>query len=283
MPSQHDRERGSPLAQKLLIFSDIHLLGDGGRIIGLDPAARFREGLSHALAHHADADHLVLLGDLTHHGRSVQYRELQELLSPASMPVTHLLGNHDNRANFIRHFPQAPVTSAGHVQAMLDLGDSCLITLDTTDPDVEPKHAGRLCRARLDWLDQALTWAGGKPVALAMHHPPLVTGLTGMDRIALQNPDALYDRLAAYTAPVHLLCGHIHRTISGTARGVGFTIFKSPCHQHPMSLGVEGSSQSVDEPGAYGIVLASAAGFVVYSEDFAIAAGAATRHDLGSK
>ena len=31
--------------EKLLIFTDIHLVNDGDDIIGLDPAARFREGL----------------------------------------------------------------------------------------------------------------------------------------------------------------------------------------------------------------------------------------------
>ena len=49
-----------------------------------------------------------------------------------------------------------------------------------------------------------------------------------------------------------------------------------------MTLGVAGSEQSVDEPGAYGIVLASEDGFIVHSEDFAIAQAASVMRDAGS-
>ena len=271
-----------PYSVKLLVFTDLHLVDAGEEIIGLDPAKRFAEGLAHALAQHPDAAGLVLMGDLTHHGRTAQFEQLRDLLADVPMPVTFMMGNHDNRDVFRRVFPDANVSGAGHVQSMTDLGGAVLITLDTTDPDVEPRHSGRLCTARLKWIEQALAWAAGKPVIIAMHHPPVMTGFTGMDRIALQDPEPLLDMLRGYEGSLHLLCGHVHRTISGFASGVPFTILKSPCHQQPMTLGLGGSTQSVDEPGAYGIVLAGEDGIVVHSEDFAIAAAAALQSDPAS-
>jgi 3',5'-cyclic AMP phosphodiesterase CpdA len=270
------------LFKKLLVFTDLHIIEAGQDIIGLDPAMRFAEGLAHALAHHPDASGLVLMGDLTHHGRPAQYERLIDILAPVKIPITYLLGNHDDRAMFRKLFPEASVTSSGHVQRMQDFGELVLITLDTTDPDVDPPHSGIFCHDRLAWLEHSLAKARGKPVIVAMHHPPVMTGFTGMDRIALQNPAPLRALLRAYDGPLHLLCGHVHRTISGLAHGLPFTIFKSPCHQQPMTLGVGGTDQSVDEAGAYGIVLAGPEGIVVHSEDFASAATATPKRDPGS-
>lgn len=267
---------------KLLVFSDLHLLEEGGEIIGLDPFAQFSDGLKHALALHPDASRVVLLGDLTHHGRPAQYEQLRRALDQLALPVSYMLGNHDNRAQFRDAFPEAEATSAGHIQQMVDLGPACLITLDTLDDHPDPVHSGRLCADRLVWLERALVGAAGRPVIVALHHPPFATGFTGMDAIALQEPTPFLARLRAYPGRVQLLCGHIHRTISGHVHGLPFSVFKSPCHQMPMRLGDEGSAHSVAEPGAYGIVLAGPDSVVVHSEDFAIAASACAREDITS-
>ncbi len=267
---------------KTLVFSDLHLVEDGGDIIGLDPLFQFSEGLAHALSLHPDASRIVLLGDLTHHGRVAQYERLRGALEGLTLPVSFLLGNHDDRANFRSVFPQADVTAQGHVQQVVEMGPACLISLDTLDDEADPLHSGRLDADQLEWLEQVLAQAAGRPVCLAMHHPPFATGFTGMDAIALQEPDRLLALLKAYSGTIHLLCGHVHRTISGHVDGLPFTIFKSPCHQMPMRLGDEGSAHSVAEPGAYGIVLTSASSVVVHTEDFAIAAAATATQDITS-
>ncbi len=267
---------------KFLVFSDLHLVEDGGDIIGLDPLLQFCEGLAHAMSLHPDASRLVLLGDLTHHGRVAQYERLRAALDGLTLPVSFLLGNHDMRANFCSVFPQAEVTAQGHVQQMVEIGPACLISLDTLDDDPRPLHSGRLDPARLIWLEDALAQAAGRPVCLALHHPPFATGFTGMDAIALQEPGPLLALLHAYPGPVQMLCGHVHRTISGHVGGLPFSVFKSPCHQMPMRLGEEGSAHSVAEPGAYGIVLVSRDAVVVHSEDFTIAAAATPTGDITS-
>ena len=71
--------------------------------------------------------------------------------------------------------------------------------------------------------------------------------------------------------PVHIVAGHVHRTISGMWEGVPYTIFKSPCHQQPLDFSIANSSLAVDEPGAYGLLLFDGENLVIHSEDFAIA------------
>ncbi|AKS45634.1 3',5'-cyclic AMP phosphodiesterase CpdA [Octadecabacter temperatus] len=251
--------------EKILALTDLHLRGAGQTIIGLDPTARLREALDAALNDHPDAKALILMGDLTHSGRSEEYETLREILQDCPIPVTYMLGNHDLRAPFRTAFPDAPVTPQGHVQHIIDLPDHRIITLDTHQADVEPHHAGFLCEDRLAWLDAALEGADGRLPLVFTHHPPHAVGLPGMDAIALTNGDALLERLAH--AKAHLFCGHVHRTISGQASGVPFTMFKSTCHQAPLDLIAADSTLSNAEPAAYGLLLLSKGGVIAHSED----------------
>lgn len=254
--------------RKILVMTDLHMRAEGQRIIGLDPGMRLDAALDHALTRHADAEALILCGDLAHAGVADEYRRLRRILARCPIPVIPLLGNHDRRDSFRLVFPDVPTTSDGHVQSVTDLGDTTIITLDTLDgPPFGRTHVGRLDAARLDWLDRTLAGAAGRQLLVCAHHPPMPVGIPAMDAIALADGEQMIERLAAHDAPVHLICGHLHRTVSGMAHGVPFTVLKGTCHQGPLDLHSLDSSLSVDEPGAYGVVLLSPGRIVVHSED----------------
>jgi len=252
---------------KIIVLTDLHICAPGETIIDLDPTARLKAVLTRALTEHPDAAEIVFTGDLTHYGRPEDYTALISAL-PANTPPIHLmLGNHDRRAPFLAAFPDAPTTPQGHVQQHIDLPGWRLILLDTLDdPQTGTEHSGLLCDARLGWLDHALATAGPRKTIVFAHHPPFDTGFDGMDAIKLRDGPELMARLAA--AGVHLLvCGHIHRTIFTTAGGTPSVVFKSPCHQMPLALGPASIHLSVDEPGAYGLLLLGEDSVIVHSQD----------------
>lgn len=255
---------------KLLVVTDLHLKSDGGAIIGLDPAARFRSVLDHALAHHPDASAVILCGDLTHFGNTASYQLLADILASCPLPVIPMMGNHDRRDRFRRVFTAAPMTEQGHVQAVMDLPHHRIITLDTLDGPPYPNghHAGFLCADRLAWLDQALAGAGARMPLVFCHHPPIETGIVGMDQIKLRNGSDLLDRLGGRHA--HLFFGHIHRNITGSIKGVPWTTFKSPCHQCPLDLTSKDSHISVDEPAGYGVLLLPEGGVIAHMQDVGV-------------
>ncbi len=261
---------------KALIFTDLHIMPPGETIIGLDPLARFAEGLAHAIAHHPDAQHLLILGDLSHKGDAASYAGLAEVLATCPIPITVTTGNHDIRSTLYSAFP-GTANPDGFAQTALDLGPIRLLILDTLDDDGNAplEHDGWLCETRLAWLDAELARAAtdGKAVVVFCHHPPCPVGFWAMDAIGLANADALLTRLHAAPHVKHLVCGHIHRTIHASAGGLPVSILKSPCHQIPMILGQGTFADSVDEPGAYGILLALRDTIVVHTEDFALASG----------
>lgn len=254
--------------QKVLILTDLHLRRRGKTIIGLDPVTRLKSALDRATGDHPDATALILMGDLTHSGLAEEYEILRDILSGYSVPTTLMLGNHDNRDTFVAVFPNAPLTRHGHVQTITDLPHHRLITLDTFDAQADPRHSGVLCADRLSWLDTALATAEGRRPLIFAHHPPFDTGILGMDAINLRNGADLLDRLQGTGA--HLFCGHIHRTISGQARGIPYAMFKSTCHQAPLDLSTLDSTLSVAEPAAYGLLLLGPDAVTVHSEDIGL-------------
>ncbi|MDP5083952.1 MAG: phosphodiesterase [Yoonia sp.] len=257
--------------QKILFLSDLHICAPGATIIGLDPAARLQKALDAALTAHGDAAALIVLGDLTHHGLPEEYAVLRGILEAVPIPIIPMLGNHDRREAFLAAFPKAPQTESGHIQHVFDLENHRIITLDSLDgpPYPEGHHAGRLCHARLAFLEDALVSREGRQAIVCIHHPPFATGIVGMDLIRLAQGDSFLDLLARHGA-VHLICGHVHRTMSGSIRGVPWSMFKSPCHQGVIDLETPNSHLSSNEPGAYGLALLSDDGVIVHSEDVGI-------------
>jgi 3',5'-cyclic AMP phosphodiesterase CpdA len=210
---------------------------------------------------------------MTHSGHISEYELLKEATNSYKIPITFMFGNHDNRSNFTKVFPDVSLTSEGHLQKKIVLGNDVLFCLDTlnSDPHFEREHEGKLCEKRLKWLEQELIQVKNKRVSIFTHHPPHNIGFPGMDKIKLSNSADLFNIIKKYQNIKHIFSGHIHRLISGTTNNIGFTIFKSTCHQMPMDLLSVGSSLSVAEPAAYGIVLFDDQSIIAHTEDYQIA------------
>ena len=76
------------MTKKILLMSDLHITEPEVNIAGLDPISRFNRCLEHASIHHPDASHLVLMGDLTHHGLYEEYKILKDALDRQPFETT---------------------------------------------------------------------------------------------------------------------------------------------------------------------------------------------------
>ena len=197
---------------RILHLSDFHLRGDGGlsfRVVDtrecLETAAR------HLLALEQRPDALVITGDLADSGDARAYEMLREALSPLSLPVYAVPGNHDRRdrmRDLLGAWCPADPAVAPYLCCTAEDGPVRLIMLDTMSPG---SHSGHLPELVGDWLERTLEARPGVPTLLFMHHPPFVTGMGAMDE-----PFENVDRFAAILrrAPwVRLCCGHMHRPI----------------------------------------------------------------------
>jgi 3',5'-cyclic AMP phosphodiesterase CpdA len=252
-------------APKILLMTDTHLVRAGQTIIGIDPWARFEAALAHMTRRHPDAARLIVMGDLVHEGGAEVYARMAARLAELALPVSLTLGNHDSRSGFAAGAPCFGTDADGFMQSVHDLGNDRLILLDTLDEGLH-QHWGRLCEKRLAFLEAALTGAGERRVSLFMHHPAFPIGYPGLDAMMLRQAPEFLQFCQGRVA--HIFAGHVHRTISASSHGIGLTTLKGTAHQSPLLLDSWNTSISVDEPGAYGVVLFQPEAIVCHSEDF---------------
>lgn len=248
---------------KIIQITDLHLTRPGDTLFGLDPLARLEAGLADVNLNHADADLVVISGDLANDGERVAYDTLKDHLRSLVPPFRLMLGNHDDRDLFRAVFPEAEAEE-GFVQAAIDTEEGRLIVLDTLDAGhVE----GRLCQVRLDWLDRRLAEVRGRPAFIFMHHPPFKLHMPVLDGVRLADPDALHDLLARHGNVRHIFAGHVHRPVAGSWRGIPFTALRGTNHQFALDFS-EGRLATSHEPPAYAVIFIDAEGVVVHFHDF---------------
>lgn len=251
---------------KWVHLTDLHMVPEGERLHGLDPAARLLACIHHINTHHADALGCILTGDLADRGDLQSYQRLRGLLDELDLPWRLTVGNHDDRANVRSVFPAAFADGGHFAQSVEDTPAGTLILLDSVDAG---KDGGRFCAERLAWLDAKLTeYDDDRPVYLFLHHPPFSIGIPCLDGIALANADEFYDVISRRGNVRHLFVGHVHRPIGGSWRGVAFTALASTNHQVPLDMVTREPVPKYNGAPGYGVVLLSPDGVVMHHQDF---------------
>lgn len=202
---------------RLLQLSDLHVVAPGKLCSGvLDTGAILRAGVDRILAQMpaiGPLDGVLVTGDISEDGSAESYDLAQRELARLGLPVYAVPGNHDNRAAFRAAFrAQAWMSAAGAIDWVVDLPDTRLIGLDTL---VEGQGAGRVQPDTLAFLTQALAGARARAVVVALHHPPMRTGIRFMDNIGLENTAELAAAIPATCGPVMFVAGHVHGVYLG--------------------------------------------------------------------
>jgi 3',5'-cyclic-AMP phosphodiesterase len=215
---------------------------------------------------------VIITGDLTECGLETEYANLAAMLGRTlSMPVYVIPGNHDRRDNLRKTLAHLPgVTHDPHfVQYIVEDYPVRLVMLDTLVPGAS--H-GELSAGQLEWLDQTLAAQPNKPTLIGMHHPPFVTGIPHMDKIALLNPDMFQTVIARHPQVQRIICGHHHRPIVGQCAQAIVSISPSVAHQVELTFDPSDSGAFNFEPPAFQLhTWQTKNGFVshtVYTENY---------------
>ncbi len=220
-----------PPSPRLLQLTDSHL---GARSLPADPRDTLRTVVDAVRALPDPPDAVIHTGDLADDGGEEQYALLASALAALELPVHVLPGNHDDRATLRRHF-DVPGHAEDPIQYAIELDGLRVLMLDTVRPG-EPD--GQLGPRRLSWISDALDAEPDTPTLLALHHPPVLTGMAGMDAIALARADrvGLAAVVAAHPQVCGLVAGHVHRTIASSLAGRPALTIPSTYGQLPLDL-----------------------------------------------
>ena len=228
-------------------LSDLHIGADWG---GDDPEARLAVAVEAVLAMPQRPDAVLVTGDLVDNGTDAEYARVRELLAPLAAPLHLAAGNHDDRAALRRAF-DLPGTDGEPLQYAADFGELRVVVLDTTIPG---EDAGTLDTARLAWADAELARAPDVPTVIAMHHPPLVTGVPIWDELGLaaDGRRGLGDVLARHPQVQRVVAGHLHRTMTGALAGRAVVAVPSTYIQGRLDFGAR-TFELADEPPGFAL------------------------------
>mgnify|MGYP001057633862 CR=1 FL=1 len=253
---------------KLIWITDPHLVEAGREWpAGVDPLLRLRLCLDEIRKHHADADRIVVSGDLIQIRNLAAYDILRRELDAMGTPYRLIAGNHDDRKALAAAFPNVP-RHDGFIQYAEEMPGANLLFLDSVTRD--GKHHGELCASRLGWIDERIAAADHRPLLIFLHHPPCDIGVPALDRLKLLDAAPLAQLLRRRRAPTFLLCGHLHRNVSGIWAGHPFASLKSTHVQYDLDMVASKLVRSTEPPG-YGVIIVRGDDVVMNYRDVAVA------------
>jgi 3',5'-cyclic AMP phosphodiesterase CpdA len=228
----------------LVQLSDSHLgagWADGDPVEGLGAAVESVRRLV------PQPDAVLVSGDLADTAADAEYERVRELLTPLRAPVYVLPGNHDERRALRRHF-DLPGADAEPVCYSVDLGPLRLVALDSTLPG---EDRGAVDANRLAWLDAELAAAPDQLTLIAMHHPPIRTGVLAWDEIGLSEPErqSLGEVIGRHRQVRRIVAGHVHRAVAGELAGSSVLAIPSTYVQGRLSFDSRELQLSADPAG----------------------------------
>lgn len=249
---------------KIVVLSDLHIVPEGETSLGLDTTERLTQGIAAINARHADADLVVIAGDLADHGDRASYVRLQETLAGLTVPVEITIGNHDDRPVFLDVFGEGHAGATGFVDKVIDRKGYRIVLLDSAIE--HGRDDGRLEPEQLDWLADRLDEAADRPVIVILHHHanPL---RTAVDSIILQNGEEFAEVLGGHPDVRQVIAGHVHYTSTAIWRGIPFTTMAGG--HYSVTIPLDGSEpERLWGPGQMAVVLADEDHTLVHFDNY---------------
>ena len=266
-----DLKRPDTTMLKFIVLSDLHLVGENETSHGIDTHMRLEKGIEAINTRHADADFVLLAGDLADIGFKGEvdpYKRLKTLVSRLTMPCHITIGNHDSRDGFLSVFGEGQRASTGCIDKVIDAKGYRVILLDSVVADnAEHHHGGELSMKQLDWLQAKLDEHKDGPVCVVLHHHanPLHTRV---DRIILQNGAAFAGILKSHGDVRQVIAGHVHYTSCGLWHGIPFTTLAGSHYSVTVPLDTEAKVDRTWGPSQMAVVLGDETQTLVHFDNY---------------
>ena len=237
----------------IIQISDPHIVPEGELAYAQGDTAIYLkacvETINRFLPEIGPVDMAFVAGDLTDFGTAEEYKRFCNIMELLEIPYRVIPGNHDNVSKMRTSFSDKDwMPNSGPINWTAEFPDIALIGLDT---NVEGKSHGHLTANSLNYLEEKLAVFGTKPVIVATHHPPVITGIEKMDIQNLRDSNKLKSILSTYQGELKLVCGHIHRNIVAQFGSVICQIGPGTSHAVSMDLREGAPNCLTKEPGAF--------------------------------
>jgi 3',5'-cyclic AMP phosphodiesterase CpdA len=214
----------------LVQLTDTHIVEPGQLLYGkVDTAAHLADAVEQVNRMSPQPDVVMISGDLVEHPGPETYGNFERLIRPLRAPTYLIPGNHDDPRIMREHFGDSPwfPVSDETFQYSVDDYEFRILALNSHFDNSELPFFGP---RRLAWLEKALA-ESDKPTLIAIHHPPMQTGVEFIDMVGAQWYADL-TRVMAQNPQVQLvISGHGHSDICGRNGIVPVYMAGSTAHQ----------------------------------------------------
>jgi Icc protein len=206
------------LSMQILQITDPHLYGSAsGRLRGVETDSSLHAVLDDAFARVPDYSAVLVTGDLVQDDKS-GYLRFRSIFGALAKPVLCIPGNHDEPEAMRRELVGAPFQICG----THEIGAWNFIMLDSYDPG---HVGGRLSKAELARLDQALK-VSPKHAMVCLHHHPVAMGSRWLDSVGLADAHEFWRIIDAHAHVRAVVWGHVHQVFDGQRGAV--RLFATP-------------------------------------------------------
>ncbi len=253
---------------KLIIMSDIHLLPKGEVKRDLDTAPRFKSAIDSLNALHTDADLCVFAGDITEKSDAGAYALFDEIRAGSDLTQRVMVGNHDNRNDYLEHAQNPMVDENNFVAGYDDIKGHRILMLDSSEPGV--LRSG-LCDKRFAWTADRLAEAKalGLKVIILIHHNPCALQMP-VDTYRLAEPEKLLKVLHQSDADIiQIVAGHCHITTAGSWGGYPCATISGNQHRvEPFLRGRTGQQTCYAGPAQYAVLMSDGTNCAVHFQNY---------------
>jgi len=211
-------------------ITDTHIVQPGELLYGqVDTAAHLRERIEEINRIRPRPDVVMITGDLVERAKPDSYALFREIVSGLEMPVYVIPGNHDDPAMMVDCLAETSWYPASHLtgQYTVEDYDFRILALNSHfDGSELPDYDG----LRLEWLQTELQ-RSAKPTLLAIHHPPMKTGIEFIDMGGEGWFSGLAQLLTEHPQVKLVICGHCHIDLIGNISQVPVYMAGSTAHQ----------------------------------------------------
>jgi Icc protein len=211
----------------LIQITDTHILDDGVQprsFEDFDTSESLKSVVTKIGTDENNADCIILTGDLVHEPGKNAYQKVADQLSPLTIPVMSLPGNHDD--------PQMMKYILGEngfdTGKLLNIGSRLIILLDSR---LENEHSGELTDTELEFLRTTLESNTDKHCLIALHHHPVSINSPWMDSMILKNADDFLNVIDDFNNVRGIIWGHIHQKFKSKRNDILLLGTPSTCKQ----------------------------------------------------
>lgn len=214
----------------LVQITDTHVVERGTLLYGMaDTARHLAETVSQINAMRPRPDLVLVTGDLVEHPGPVTYSHFRDLIAPLQVPVYLMPGNHDDPSIMCEFFADSDMFPGEppHYQYAIEGPDFRTLMLNSHLDNSELPCFGM---RRLQWLQYELE-SSDQPTLIAIHHPPMVTGVGFIDMVGKRWFQEIGELIASHPQVLKVICGHGHFDLSGMLGNVPVQMAGAIAHQ----------------------------------------------------